>query len=108
VQFHSALRHLQGSSISDRHGYGVASRCRLRTALATNLQLPHNLRKALQRRLQVFCDFRGQDVRFGQAVDVFEAVVFQPEQVEVEFVAFEQVLDGDALYQAMRNSERAR
>jgi len=68
----------------------------LNAALISLPKLSRNQWKALQRRLQVFGDFCSQDFRFGQIVDVFQAVVFEPEQVEVEFVAFDQVFDGEA------------
>ena len=62
----------------------------------SHLQVARHLRKTLQRCLQVLGDFCGQDFRFREAVDVFEGVVFQPEQVEVEFVAFDEVFVGEA------------
>ena len=43
----------------------------------------------LQRGLQIVGDFLGQNIRQRQVVGVFEAGVFEPEDVEVHFVAFE-------------------
>jgi len=36
--------------------------------------------------LEVFDDFLGDDVRRGEIGAVFEASVFEPENVEVEFI----------------------
>jgi hypothetical protein len=38
--------------------------------------------------LEVFHNFGGDDVGVGEIGAVFKAVVFEPEDIEVEFVAF--------------------
>jgi len=38
--------------------------------------------------LEVFDDFGGDDVGIGKVGAVFEAFVFKPKDVEIEFVAF--------------------
>jgi len=42
-----------------------------------------------ERGLKVFYDFLRDDVGIGEISAVFEAFVFEPEDVEVEFVALE-------------------
>ena len=39
--------------------------------------------------MEVFDDFSGDNVGIGEVGTVFEAFVFEPEDVEVEFVAFD-------------------
>ena len=45
--------------------------------------------------MQVFDDAGGQRAGGGEIVGVFEAVVAQPEEIEAELVAFEQVVVGE-------------
>jgi hypothetical protein len=47
------------------------------------LEIIRNLRKLFQRSFQVLGDLGGDDVRFGQVGGIFQAVVFQPKDVEV-------------------------
>lgn len=47
--------------------------------------------------MQVFGDFGGDDFGGGEIGGVFEAVVFEPKDVEVGFVALDQVLVGERL-----------
>jgi hypothetical protein len=42
----------------------------------------------LQRCFQIFDDLGCDDVEIGEVGAVFEAFVFEPEDVEIEFVAF--------------------
>ena len=45
---------------------------------------------------EVVDDFGGDEVGAGEAVEVLEAVVLEPEDVEVEFVAGAELLVGEA------------
>ena len=42
---------------------------------------------------QVFGDFGGDQVRIGQVGRVLQALVFQPEDIQVDFVALEKVFE---------------
>jgi hypothetical protein len=55
------------------------------------------LGELVQGGLEVFGDFGGDDFGGGEIGGVFEAVVFEPEDVEVGFVALDQVLVGEGL-----------
>jgi hypothetical protein len=55
-------------------------------------QIFSNLAELLQRGLQVLDDFHGQHVRAGQVGCVLQALVTQPEDVQVDLVARHQVL----------------
>ncbi len=46
-------------------------------------QLPSYRRELLKSGLEVVGDFLGEDVGFGEVCAVFEALVFEPEDVEV-------------------------
>jgi hypothetical protein len=46
----------------------------------------------IQRVLQVVDDFLSENVGIGQTVAVFDAFVFDPEQVQAQLVALEQLL----------------
>src|SRR6266480_2022906 len=52
------------------------------------LQIRCDFGKLGKRSLKIFDDFGGDDVGIGKVCAVFEAFVFEPEDVEVEFVAF--------------------
>jgi hypothetical protein len=65
-------------------------------------QLRRNPRELLRCRLQVVGDLLGQDVRFGEVVTVFEAFVAEPEDVEVQLVAFSQIGVAEAAPAAFR------
>ena len=68
-------------------------------ALATNVPLARQLRRdgveLLQCRLQVVSDLLRKDVRSGQVVGIFEARVFEPEDVEVHFVSLQEFFVGE-------------
>ena len=53
------------------------------------LEIIGNLRKLFQGGFQVFGNLGGDNVRVGQVGGVFQAVVFQPEDVKVHLVPFE-------------------
>ena len=50
------------------------------------------LLKALQRALQIFDDIRRQQIRLGQAVQIGEGLIFDPEKVKACFVALKGIL----------------
>jgi hypothetical protein len=58
-------------------------------------QLPGNAFKLLQRGFQVFDDFGGDDIRRGQVGGIFQGLVAQPEDVEIDFVAGDQFFVGE-------------
>ena len=68
-------------------------------AFATTLPLARQLGRdgieLLQCRLQVVSDLLRKDVRSGQIVRVFEARVFEPEDVEVHFVSLQEFFVGE-------------
>ena len=69
---------------------------------ASFLQLSGNVRKLFERGLQIFSDFLGQHFWGRQILAVFERVVFEPEDVEVGFVAFDDLVVGEAAPAALR------
>ena len=52
------------------------------------LQIRCDFGELRKRGLEVFNDFGGDDVGIGEVGAIFEAFVFQPEDVEIEFIAF--------------------
>jgi hypothetical protein len=56
-----------------------------------------DLGELIQRRLQVFGDLCGDDIRVGQVCRILQAFVFQPEDVETDFVALEQFFVAERL-----------
>lgn len=55
------------------------------------LQVAGNLPKLLQRRFQVISDVFGQFVGFRQVLRVFQALILDPEDVQIQLVALGQV-----------------
>ena len=51
------------------------------------LQRRRNCPEAVQPRLEVLDDLFGQFIRFGQVIQIGEALVFQPENIQAGFVA---------------------
>ena len=46
----------------------------------------------LKRRLEINCNLLSEDFRIRKVLAVFERVVFEPEDVEVGFVAFDDLV----------------
>ena len=59
-------------------------------------QIRGDLAELFERRLEVFHNFGGDDVGSRKISGVFEGFVFEPEDVEVDFVAFDEVVIGEA------------
>ncbi len=55
------------------------------------LQFLGNRRELLKSRLKIVGDFLGEDVGGGQVVGVFQALVFQPENIEVRLVGRQEI-----------------
>ena len=53
-------------------------------------QILGNSRKLFQRRLQIFHNAGGKDIRGSQRISTFETFITQPEEVKAHLVAFEQ------------------
>ena len=62
-----------------------------RSNLRAQLQISENLLHLLEDAAQVFGDFGGDHVGFGKVVGIEQAFVLEPEQIEADFVAGEQV-----------------
>ena len=60
-----------------------------RSLLALFFQISGDLGELGEGGLEVFDDFCGDDIGIGKVGAVFEAFVFEPEDVEVEFVALD-------------------
>jgi hypothetical protein len=60
-------------------------------------QISGNLAELFERGLKIFHDFGGDDVWCREICGVFEGVVFEPEDVDVDLVAFGEVVVGEAL-----------
>jgi hypothetical protein len=60
---------------------------RLRVRELCGLPIRSDLGELGKRSLEVFDDFGGDNVRIGEVGAVFERLILQPEDVEVEFVA---------------------
>ena len=61
------------------------------------LQVLRDRRELLQRGLQVFGDLGSDNIGIRQVRAVFEAIVFEPEEVEVHLVALDQLFVGEGL-----------
>jgi hypothetical protein len=48
-----------------------------------------HFRKLLQRRFQIICDFRRDDLGSRQGVSVGQALILDPERIEAELIAFQ-------------------
>ena len=59
------------------------------------LQIDRDLRKLVERGLQVLCDLCRDNVGVGQICRVLQALVLQPENVQADLIAFEQVVVGE-------------
>ena len=62
-----------------------------------SLQVSGNLGELVEGGLEVLGYFKGDDVGVGQVGRVLQAVVFQPENVQIDFVTFEKVFVGKGL-----------
>ena len=56
------------------------------------LQLRRDLHELVQRRLKIFSDLRCDHIRFWQVCRIFQAVIFQPEDIQAHLVAFNQLI----------------
>jgi len=61
-----------------------------------------DLTELLQRRLKVVGDLLGEDLRVGEVLALLEALVFDPEDVQVQFVALRKLLVGEGPPAAVR------
>ena len=55
----------------------------------------HQFLKAIHRGLQVFYDIRSQHIWIGEAVEVCQGFVLDPEEVEAGFVPLEDLVGGE-------------
>ena len=53
--------------------------------------------KLIQRGLQVLSDFSGDHVRIGEIGRILQALVLQPENIQADFVTFQQVFVSEGL-----------
>jgi hypothetical protein len=60
--------------------------------VAGRLQVPEHLLHLLQHAAQIFGDFGGNHVGLREVVGIEQALVFQPEQIEADLVAGQQIL----------------
>ena len=69
------------------------------------IQIVGNRCKLLQRRCQIGCDVGGDDFGSGQVGGFLEGVIFEPEDVEVYFVALGQLFVCEGLEGVKRPCE---
>lgn len=55
----------------------------------------HQFLKAIHRRLQILNDIRSEDIGIGEAVQVGQGFVLDPEDVEAGLVALEDLVHGE-------------